>query len=306
MSYKYSERIKEYFKKQIKYDYETDIHSSNTKAVIKIQHELIIEQICYFSKTHEVHFLDIGCGWGDFSNKLSDYIDTYVGIEPSFNELNRFKKMKGRYLVSGVGEYLDYLKDNSRNVVLLNSVLDHCFDYKRTFENLKRVLCPGGLIIISMENFSKIPIEFKKILGIKIVHDGHVEAFTIDDIDILLKDNFSILKRKTIGFLFGFHKITKIIPIPVRLMYLLNKIFDMLFSKLYPLGGHILFYSALYNKRESRINLHRPLRCPKCKEGVDFYQKICENCKFEIPYLNYGKILDSLKINKILIDDIPY
>ncbi|HXE43269.1 MAG TPA: class I SAM-dependent methyltransferase, partial [Candidatus Baltobacteraceae bacterium] len=156
MSQQLSDVQQEYLRSQLRYDHRDELPPPNTLAVHQIQHQLIFNAVKNYAATNEVHMLDIGCGWGDFSNELDPFIKTYVGIEPSPIELTRFTRRPNRFLVRGVGENMDFLKDHSRNFILLNSVLDHCFDWRETWKNCMRVLAPGGLLVISMENSQKL------------------------------------------------------------------------------------------------------------------------------------------------------
>src|SRR6185503_11966713 len=110
---------------------------------------------------------------------------------------------------------MDFLRDQSRNFVLLNSVLDHCYDWKRTFANCMRVLAPGGLLIVSMENSQKLIVQLRHALGRRHVHEGHLEFFGLDDTKKLLRPDFDILEDCTLGYLFGMHQVTRWVPIPV-------------------------------------------------------------------------------------------
>ena len=202
MTQKLTATQKEYLRSQLQYDHNDDPPPPNTLAVHQIQHELIYSTVQEFAAKNEVHMLDVGCGWGDFSGKLDPLLKSYVGIEPSPVELGRFMRRPNRFLVRGVGEYMDFLKDNSRNFILLNSVLDHCFDWKRAWNNCLRVLAPGGLVIISMENSQKLIVRLKEKLGRPHVHEGHLEFFGYDDTQNFLQRDFTIKEARTIGFLY--------------------------------------------------------------------------------------------------------
>jgi SAM-dependent methyltransferase len=290
----------EYLRSQLRYDHHDDPPPPNTLAVHQIQHELIFRAVQNYAQRHEVHMLDIGCGWGDFSNELDPFIKTYVGIEPSPIELGRFHRRPNRDLVCGVGEYMNFLKDDSRNFILLNSVLDHCYNWRETYANCLRVLAPGGLLVISMENSQKLIVQLRHRLGREHVHEGHLEFFGMDDTKKLLHPDFEILDERTIGFLFGMHAVTKKIPLPVAPLRLLNRAVNGFFRIVGPKGGHIFFIAAIRKgSLPQKDSFAAPFRCPQCKADLMFGETACKACGLKIPYGSNG-YLDYVKLNPAL------
>lgn len=298
MSQSLSDVQQEYLRSQLRYDHRDDLPPPNTLAVHQIQHEMIRNTVRDFSTQHEVHMLDIGCGWGDFSNQLDPYLKSYVGIEPSPIELGRFQKRPNRSIICGVGEYTDYLKDCSRNFVLLNSVLDHCYDWRKTFANCLRILAPGGLMIISMENSQKLIVRVRKFFGhADHTHHGHLEFFGVDDTRKFLEPNFQILKQRTIGFLYGMHAVTQKVPLPVGPLRFLNRAVNGVCRVVAPKGGHIFFISALrHGSMPTTHNFATPFRCPKCQADWAFGSATCGACGLSFPYGPNG-FLDYVEMN---------
>jgi SAM-dependent methyltransferase len=286
----------DYLRSQLRYDHHNEPPPPNTLAVHQIQHGLIARAVRDYAAGHEVHMLDVGCGWGDFSNQLDPWLKTYVGVEPSPIELSRVTKRPNRFLVRGVGEYLDFLKDQSRNFVLLNSVLDHCFDWRKTFANCLRILAPGGLLVISMENSQKLIVRLRQRLGRDHVHEGHLEFFGLDDTRKMLEPDFQITRDCTIGFLFGLHAVTKKIPLPVAPLRWANRAVNGIFRVLAPAGGHIFFISAIRHGALPEPNCFAaPFRCPQCRRDLAFGAGSC-SCGLRLPYAPEG-FLDSTELN---------
>jgi len=291
----------EYINSQLEYDNKLDVISTNTQAVVKISHDLIINTVKKFAKKNKVYLLDIGCGWGDFSNKLDLYIEDYIGVEPSIIELDRFikiSKCNNRSLVKGFGEYLDFIKDNSRNVILLNSVLDHCFDWNKTIENCIRILTPGGIIIVAMENSEKIPSRLKRFLKINVVHHGHLSYLSGVDLEKIFQYGFQTVEKKTTGFLFGFDYLTKRVPVSFKVMLTFNNVANKIFQNIFPNSGHLLYYVFLSNRGGLVYNyFENPFICPSCKSDLLFGMPDCSQCKLNIKYLN-AKTIDSIQLAK--------
>lgn len=299
MSESISEIQQEYLRSQSRYDHRDDLPPPNTLAVHQIQHEWIVRTVRKYAAHHDVHMLDVGCGWGDFSNQLDPLLKSYVGVEPSPIELDRFQKRPHRFLVHGVGEHLEFLKDNSRNFILLNSVLDHCYNWRETYANSLRVLAPGGLIIVSMENSKKLITRARRLFDRKQVHHGHLEFFAVDETRKLLEQDFKIQDTRTIGFLFGMHAVTKRVPLPVGPLRLLNRIVNGAFRFVAPDGGHIFFIAGIRNGSPSPDSFLSPFRCPKCKTSITFGDATCGACGLPLPYSATG-YLDYVEINSTL------
>src|SRR5262249_26741643 len=207
-----------------------------------------------------------------------------------------------RFLVRGVGEYMDFLKDQSRNFVLLNSVLDHCYDWKRTFANCLRVLSPGGLLIISMENSQKLVARLRRALGREQVHQGHLEFFGVDDTKAFLRQDFEVLEDRTIGFLFGMHAITRRVPLPVAPLRFINRVVNGAFRVIAPNGGLIFFISAIRQGMPTGSGqFAAPFRCPRCRTELGFGRTPCLACGLKVPYAPPGD-LDAVELNAPLKD----
>jgi 2-polyprenyl-3-methyl-5-hydroxy-6-metoxy-1,4-benzoquinol methylase len=290
-----SDQLNKYFEEQLRYDHLDHIHPSNTAAVIEHQHRLIITAVQRESQNRKVRFLDIGCGWGDFSNKLDPFLTDYIGVEPSIGELRQFERRPNRYLINGVGENLDFIRSNSRNVILLNSVLDHCLDWKRTFANCNRILCPGGILVISMENGQKLIVTIKETLHMDAHHEGHLAFFSYKGLrEFLVAQGFALEQGCTFGYLFGFHQLTSKIPLPLNLMRLANHGVNAIMRPFCRQGGQILFFVGRKPSISDWTSAEaQPFQCPRCTTAFDFGTEKCTSCNFIMPYTE-GRILDSL------------
>lgn len=98
------------------------------------------------------YVLDIGCGPQPVPSYLMDYpVDRIVGIDPiSEPEDHPFT------FVPGVGEFLPF-KDQSFDVVLSGTTLDHYYLLDRGLEEAFRVLKPGGHYVAWISEFAGAP-----------------------------------------------------------------------------------------------------------------------------------------------------
>ena len=100
------------------------------------------------------NFLDVGCGVGYSLMKAHNELGCIVkGIDPAPGEhgVGRFSEglWKDRPIIEGSAENLPY-EDESFDVVYSSHVLEHVNSEKKALEEMKRVLKPGGVLIIGM------------------------------------------------------------------------------------------------------------------------------------------------------------
>jgi len=110
-----------------------------------------------------VNILDIGCGKGFF---LRDFINLVektqlrviraVGIDLVRSEGNVFSQVSGRYeFVEGSvdGEPLPF-PDNSFEIIACNHILEHIFETEYLLREIRRVITPEGIAVISVPNIA--------------------------------------------------------------------------------------------------------------------------------------------------------
>jgi SAM-dependent methyltransferase len=92
--------------------------------------------------------LDIGCGIGTYVRKLGEVAERAYGIDIA---ADRVSKGKTGSLALAVSERLPFGTD-AFDMVLLNEVIEHVHDDRRTLEEACRVVRPGGHIVIYAPN----------------------------------------------------------------------------------------------------------------------------------------------------------
>lgn len=96
----------------------------------------------------EGNLLDIGAGTGDFAAEAAKQGWNVKGFEPS-EKARTIAKSKGIELVNATAE----IADASLDVVTMWHVLEHVPDVEQQITELKRLVKPGGHIIIAVPNF---------------------------------------------------------------------------------------------------------------------------------------------------------
>lgn len=91
-----------------------------------------IEEICKNKK-----IIDIGCGYGRNKRIIEDVGGEWIGIEPFEG---------GEHTVIGSAEKIPF-DNNTFDVVIMDAVLEHVQDVGKAFQEVSRVLKPGGKFI---------------------------------------------------------------------------------------------------------------------------------------------------------------
>ncbi len=108
--------------------------------------------------------LDVGCGSGLVADRILDLDATYLGIDFPEHHVayvaRRFAPLPGalatRFL-RGDGELLP-LADASVDVVVLSEVIEHLLRPERAVWEIARVLRPGGVLLMTTNNASELPL----------------------------------------------------------------------------------------------------------------------------------------------------
>ena len=117
-------------------------------GVIDHQHnEQIASHISPFS-----HVLDIGCGYGSLVNYLSEQGYEAEGIDIEKDVIDIAKQLFPHVNVKTMNaEDIDSISGSSFDVVVLRDALHHLIwehESERVFQNIRRILKPGGKLVI--------------------------------------------------------------------------------------------------------------------------------------------------------------
>ncbi|WP_299314207.1 class I SAM-dependent methyltransferase [uncultured Aquimarina sp.] len=134
--------------------------------------------------------LDIGAGTGDFLIEATKKKWQVVGIEP--NEQARIlAKEKGIILQSDTVNLLS----NSFDIITMWHVLEHIPDLSAQIKELKRLLKPGGHLIIAVPNFKSYDAYYYKSFWAAYDVPRHLWHFSRNSIKSLFLKNGIILKE---------------------------------------------------------------------------------------------------------------
>ncbi len=105
------------------------------------------------------HVLDAGCGSGFYSEILLNRGAIVTAIDVSPKMIHHARQRLGKRAtirLANLEEPLDFLADNSVDIVFSSLVLDYVRNWDSLFAEFSRILCDGGHFIFSTEHpFSK-------------------------------------------------------------------------------------------------------------------------------------------------------
>jgi 2-polyprenyl-3-methyl-5-hydroxy-6-metoxy-1,4-benzoquinol methylase len=99
--------------------------------------------------------LDIGCGTGDFLSVAKSVGWQTVGFEPN-DKARNLALSKGVELVAETTD----LPDASFDVITMWHVLEHVPDVEAQIKELRRLVKPGGTIVIAVPNFKSVDAKY--------------------------------------------------------------------------------------------------------------------------------------------------
>lgn len=127
--------------------------------------------------------LELGCGSGYYSKKIVSRKAILTTTDISENYVKQTKKFVGKsgranYLVADATKLL--FNSNSFDKVLFTEVIEHIPNYEKSLKEIKRVLKPGGQLIISTPSrYSPMNIAYNIKRKIKkFTFNEHVHEFT--------------------------------------------------------------------------------------------------------------------------------
>lgn len=169
------------------------------------------------SMGRKLDILDIGSGamltgtggvGGRHFKILKEHSRSYASIDPSPIMVQKVMIEDGNLfhlpnpcLVRGVGEMLPFA-DESYDVILMISVIDHFADPVQAMTEAKRVLRPGGIVVIDVQNFGSWPKRLAKLVFPQKMKrreelDHHATKFDLKKLRALIESSgLSLLKLK--------------------------------------------------------------------------------------------------------------
>jgi 2-polyprenyl-3-methyl-5-hydroxy-6-metoxy-1,4-benzoquinol methylase len=174
-------------------------HSSTKKGIVnKIYHivrERAIKQKEALASSVSKHksLLDIGCGTGDFLGYCKKNGWNTLGLEP--DESARYLAQKNNQIEALDLDQLSNIPSESKSVITMWHVLEHVYNLNTDIEEYKRILKPGGHLIVAVPNCSSHDADYYKEHWAALDLPIHLYHFQPKDIKTLMdKHNLSLEK----------------------------------------------------------------------------------------------------------------
>ncbi|MCX7114222.1 MAG: class I SAM-dependent methyltransferase [Proteobacteria bacterium] len=138
--------------------------------------------------------LDVGSGFGFYTQALRNIGYRTVSINPAKYENEVFQEMNGDSPIPVILE--DFKPTESFGVVIMSQVLEHILEPDQTIKKASALLSQGGVLACAVPNFDSIAV---KLMGSRdnacLWVPEHVNYFTVDGLKaLLIQHGFHIVK----------------------------------------------------------------------------------------------------------------
>lgn len=153
------DEVKKYYEEEAE-DFEKEFYQTESNySTLRIRHNHILEMVYILPLPKDTKILDIGCGTGEMLMDLMAPKREIYGIDISFNMIKLAQekcdksKIENCKLSFNIGE-IEHLAfdDKSFDLVICSGVIEYLNDDKASLDELKRVIKPGGYLIINVTN----------------------------------------------------------------------------------------------------------------------------------------------------------
>ena len=133
-------------------------HSSTNKGIInKVYHKVRQRAIkqkeqLINSISKDKTLLDIGCGTGDFLGYCKNKNWECLGLEP--DQSARKLALKNNNIIAEDLSHLNKIESNSKDTITMWHVLEHVYNLNEDIQEYKRILKPGGHLVVAVPNCS--------------------------------------------------------------------------------------------------------------------------------------------------------
>lgn len=178
-----------------------------TSYILKKNHQRRIAKVLQMIKSElsvlqnkgNMELLSIGCGNGIIERQIMDLGIKVWGVDSSSKALIEAQKKGIEVSVADVTEGLPY-DTNRFDMIFAGEIIEHIIDTQKFLLEVKRVLKPGGTLILTTPNMGRLIDRIRFLFGKAPKHASplnilHVRPFTFDSLKTALEDaGFTVTK----------------------------------------------------------------------------------------------------------------
>lgn len=104
------------------------------------------------------HYLDIGCGTGNYTKKLSENDFHFWGVDPSIKMFEQIENMKQQNIswVNGFAENFTLPKKVTIDGCIVINTIHHWSDVQKALSNISNIMNSGGRIVIFASLYEQV------------------------------------------------------------------------------------------------------------------------------------------------------
>jgi len=141
--------------------------------------------------------LEIGCGEGYYTEQIGAITSNLIATDISQNYLDKARLRNPHSIIDYIccpAEKLPF-NDNFFEKILMSEVIEHLIDWRQGIKEAKRVLKPGGKLIITTPNkhsYLNFLTHFKTIVRNSSTKVEHIKEFSGKELKTILKKHFFV------------------------------------------------------------------------------------------------------------------
>ena len=152
----------------------------------------IIDRVKHYKPAGRI--LDVGCATGILLSMFKKEGYDITGIEPNREEYRKAKKRLGSVVINTTINIYTRKHRKKFDVIVYNHVLEHIDDINNELTQAKKILKPGGLIVVGLPNTGNIIFLIRKKYWEFLMPTQHVWHFGKKQIrQLLQKNGFKII-----------------------------------------------------------------------------------------------------------------
>lgn len=141
--------------------------------------------------------LDVGCGNGWFLSEMRDLGWEVVGVEPDGEAVRVARERFGLNVYEGTLEEVGFSDDNF-DAITMNHVVEHLWDPVSTLRECRRVLKPGGKLVVVTPNIKSLGHRLFKKAWLHLDPPRHLYLFSLHTLKVCAEQaGLKILKLRT-------------------------------------------------------------------------------------------------------------